>query len=92
MVEMNGYTQARCLFCKTGKEARVVHMIHENGWGRAIFAQRVRYVKRSGEWKQLESPLLPSYVFVYLTSESFENKDFYRIPHVLRVLRYESGF
>ena len=89
-MEIVDYIQVRCLFCETGKEMRVARMIHENDWGQAIFARRVRYVKRSGVWRQVEDPLLPGYVFVY-SEEKADRIDYHGIPHVIRVLRYENG-
>ena len=88
---MDRFEQARCLFCETGKEKRVVHAIGENGWGRAIFARRIRYIKRNREWEKVEFPLLPGYVFVYTEREEIRNTEYQKIPHVIRALRYEDG-
>ena len=88
---MDRYEYARCLFCETGKEERVVRAIHENGWGRAIFARRIRYIKKDREWQKVGFPLLPSYVFVYAGQDEPRNTDYQKIPHVIRLLRYADG-
>lgn len=88
---MGDYTYARCLFCETGKEMYVVRAIEDGGWGRAIFGQRVRIIKRDGRWTEVESPLFPSYVFVYSDLEDAHAADYRRVSHVLRVLSYENG-
>lgn len=88
---MNDYGCVRCMFCETGKELSIVRAIQANGWGRAIFARCVRYVKRSGTWKQVKAPLLPGYVFLYSDGQEVHTLDLRRIPHVIRVLRYENG-
>ena len=85
------YENARCLFCETGKEERVVRAIHESGWGRAIFARRMRYIKKNGEWETVGFPLLPSYVFVYAGQEEARNADYQQISHVIRALKYADG-
>lgn len=85
------YEEARCLFCETGKEKRVVHAIGENGWGRAIFARRIRYIKKNGDWEKVEFPLLPGYVFVYTERDERQAREYQKIPHVIRALRYENG-
>lgn len=86
---MDGYAQARCLFCETGKETRVVHAIHEGGLGRAIFAHRARFIRRGGKWDMVNMPLLPGYVFVYSQQAEARGFDARGIPHVIRALRYE---
>ena len=88
---MDSYTHVRCLFCETGKEKQVVHVIHENDWGRAIFAQRVRFIRKEKEWEKVEGPLLPGYVFVYSNREDISNIAYQSIPHVIRMLVYENG-
>ena len=88
---MDSYLHVRCLFCETGKEKRVVHTIHENGWGRALFAQRARFMRRNGDWEKVEVPLLPGYVFVYEDREVPPAADYQGIPHVIRLLTYEGG-
>ena len=88
---MDGYKYARCLFCETGKEDRIVKVIHENQWGHAIFAQRVKIAWKNHEHKKEISPLLPGYVFVYSDREDAPYVDYQRIPHVIRTLSYEDG-
>ena len=88
---MDGYLNAYCLFCETGKEKRVVHAIHENKWGQAIFAQRVRFIRKNKEWRKVETPLLPGYVFLYTDWKDAPKVDYQSIPHIIRVLTYENG-
>lgn len=85
------YEDVRCLYCKTGKEEQVVSVIHENGWGRAIFAHRIRYIKKNGEWEKVKFTLMPNYVFVYAVRDEKRNTDYQKIPNVVRVLRYADG-
>ena len=88
---MDSYVNAHCLFCETGKEKRIVHAIHESNWGRAIFAQRVRFIRKNKEWEKVKTPLLPGYVFVYTNQENDPKADYQSIPHVIRVLTYKNG-
>lgn len=88
---MAEYDYVRCLFCKTGKEESIVRLIHEKGWGRAIFPQRIKTVMKNGVWTEVLFPLLPGYVFVYLTLDDQQNEDFRSLPHVIRVLAYDDG-
>ena len=88
---MEGYASVRCLFCETGKEDRVVATVQEDSSDRAIFARRVRFIKRNGEWVATAIPLFPGYVFVYSEREEASNSRFRRIPNVIRVLTYEDG-
>lgn len=88
---MDGYINAHCLFCETGKEKHVVHAIHESKWGKAIFAQRARFIRKNKEWERVNTPLLPGYVFVYAAEVGIPKVDYQRIPHVIRVLTYENG-
>lgn len=90
---MERYEYVQCLFCETGKEEQVVRAIHENGFGRAIFAQRIRFIKREKEWEAVRIPLLPGYVFLYLNRNRTValEMDYLRLPHVFRVLKYDDG-
>ena len=42
------YGVVYCLFCSTGKEEQVVRLIQEYGWGRAIFAYRIKTMLKKG--------------------------------------------
>ena len=88
---MDGYRYVRCLFCETGKEERVVRFIHEKGWGRAIFPQRVKRLLKNRVWKEVPVPLLPGYVFVYSDQEAIRHDEYRKMDHVLRVLTYQEG-
>ena len=52
---MMEYNEVWCLFCTTGKESSVAERIHEKGWGRAIFPQRVKTIRRNREWTETHS-------------------------------------
>lgn len=82
------YKHVRCLFCETGREMRVVEQIEHHGYGHAIFPRRVKRIFRGGQWLEECKPLLPSYVFVF-TNENTPAHELYRLPHVLRMLRYD---
>ena len=83
--------RVRCLFCNTGKEEQVVRIITEKGWGRAIFARRIKTVQKDGAWKEAVYPLLPGYVFVYSDEEENRRAEFSGLNHVIRVLTYGDG-
>ncbi|MGN0779385.1 MAG: transcription termination/antitermination NusG family protein [Aristaeellaceae bacterium] len=88
---LSEYSCVRCLFCNTGKEKEIVRLIHEHGWGRAIFPQRIKTVMKNGVWTEQLVPLLPGYVFVYAAETDPERKPFRDLTHVLRVLTYDDG-
>lgn len=84
-----GYRQVICLFCQTGQEALVAGVINANGWGRALFPQRVRTVIRKGQWSEAEKPLLPGYVFVYNEGQDYDYGSIRRLSGVIKVLTYD---
>lgn len=92
--QREAYAWVRCLFCETGKEASVLEAITACGWGRGIFAVRVRDVIRNKQWVTTELPLLPGYIFLY-TLRGEEGKDTGvdrgKFPKLIRVLHYEDG-
>lgn len=88
---MAEYGFVRCLFCRTGKEESIVRLIHEKGWGRALFPQRIKTVMRNGAWTEVPFPLLPGYVFVYQGPDDGQRWDFWGLPYVIRVLAYDDG-
>ena len=86
---MDGYTCVRCLFCNTGREESVVQAIRANGWGRAIFPQRVRTIRHGREKNdEVLTPLLPGYVFVYSDQVVARRDELLSLQHVIRVLTY----
>lgn len=87
---MENYSFVRCLFCNTGKEMAVVHAIHENGWGRAIFPQRIRTIRKGREQIETLVPLLPGYVFIYSDQVIPRRDELMKLRHVIRVLAYGS--
>ena len=82
------YRHVRCLFCNTSKETQVVHSIQENGWGRAIFPQRIKTVMKGGSWINIADPLLPGYVFVYSNEAEDQHAEYQSLESVIRVLTY----
>lgn len=88
---MESYHTVRCLFCMTGKEERVVEIVHQNGWGVAIFPTRTSYLRLGGKWLETSKPLLPGYVFVYSFSDQVRHDELTTICHVIRVLSYNTG-
>ncbi len=85
------YERVRCLFCNTGKEEQVVRLIQEKGWGRAVFARRIKTVQKNGAWTEVMHPLLPGYVFVYSGDDEDRHAEFSGLNHVIRVLTYGDG-
>ena len=85
---MDEHGCVRCLFCNTGCEAAVVKAIHQNGWGRAIFPQRVKTIRKGNAWTETLSPLLPGYVFVYSGQANVRRDELQGMQHVIRVLTY----
>lgn len=89
---MDEYSCVRCLFCHTGQEETVVKAIQENGWGRAIFPQRVKTLQRGRERIETLAPLVPGYVFVYSEQATVRRDELRSLRHVIRVLAYgEAG-
>ena len=88
---MDNYSYVHCLFCETGKERQVVDIVHERQLGRAIFAERVKVMWKNRQQSEEIIPLLPGYVFVYVSLEDSLSDDYKRIPHVIRILSYENG-
>ena len=87
-MEMASYECVRCLFCRTGKEESVVALVEENGWGRALFAKRMKRLRNGKEWFFKPAPLLPGYVFVYSSGEDIPHESFLSLQDVIRVLQY----
>lgn len=85
------YGSAYCLFCTTGREEQVVRLIHENGWGRAIFASRIKTILRNGAWTKVPVPLIPGYVFLYTQSEEQCFDELLGLNNVIRMLAYDDG-
>lgn len=85
------YDAVYCLFCKTGKEEQVVQLIHEYGWGRAVFAHRIKTMYRDGAWARVPTPLLPGYVFLYVDVARQCYDDIIGMQNVIRMLTYSDG-
>lgn len=85
---MEEYGCVRCLFCSTGKEEAVVQAVHKNGWGRAVFPQRIRTIRKGHEWIEASVPLLPGYVFVYSGQVVARHDELSELQYVIRVLSY----
>ena len=85
------YGVVYCLFCSTGKEEQVVRLIQEYGWGRAIFAYRIKTMLKKGAWIKAPAPLLPGYVFLYMDVTRGRFDDILRLQHVIRLLTYNDG-
>lgn len=85
---MEEYGCVRCLFCNTGYEEAVVRAIHQNGWGHAIFPQRVKTIRKGRAWIETLSPLFPGYVFVYSGQTTVRRDELQGVQHVIRVLTY----
>lgn len=88
---MTEYQVARCLFCTTGREARVVRLVEEQGLGVALFPQRIKTVMKNHCYVEEKTPLLPGYVFIYSDSEEPIRDRLLRLPHVVRVLSYRDS-
>lgn len=89
---MAEYSCVRCLFCNTGRENAVVRSVEQNGWGRAIFAERVKTIRRDGQTIETLVPLLPGYVFVYSDEANTARRDeLLGLRSVIRVLSYGAG-
>lgn len=86
---MAEYDYALCLFCLSGKENEVVDSIRKKGYGHALFPRKIKHYRNGEEWKPQVVPLVPGYVFVYLTEEEKDCR--YKLSDtqdVIRVLGY----
>lgn len=89
---MAEYSCVRCLFCNTGRENAVARSVEQNGWGRAIFAERIKTIRRDGQTIETFVPLLPGYVFVYSDKMDTARRDeLLGLRSVIRVLSYDAG-
>lgn len=89
---MEEFSHVLCLFCQTGKETGAIKHIERAGWGTAISPRKTRRVRDKNSWTEDSAPLLPGYVFVYLTSEQAAYQfEMARLPQVIRVLGYGEG-
>lgn len=87
-METANYECVRCLFCRTGKEEAVVALVEEKGWGRALFAKRMKRLRNGQQWITKPAPLLPGYVFVYSGRAPIPHEAFLGLQDVIRVLQY----
>lgn len=81
------FPYVRCVFCQTGREARVARQIEAKELGRAIFPQKVKPFRVKGTWEDRRESLLPGYVFVY-SEEAYPLHELYTLEGVIRVLSY----
>ncbi|WP_422482074.1 transcription termination/antitermination NusG family protein [Pleomorphochaeta sp. DL1XJH-081] len=78
--------KAYCLYCKTGAEAKLVKLLKKDMRDyfdmelEVIYPTRLMNQRKQGQWKRVEQPLLPGYVFIYLQDE---------IPFPLFIIRQE---
>lgn len=67
--------KAFCLYCKTGAEAKLVKLLKKDMRDymqmelEVIYPTRLMNQRKQGQWKRVEQPLLPGYVFIYLQDE-----------------------
>lgn len=86
---MSAYDYVLCLFCLSGKEKEAVENIRKMECGVALFPQKIKHFRDKKEWADQPVPLVPGYVFVYMTEAEKESQ--YKlsgIPEVIRVLSY----
>lgn len=81
------YEIARCIFCLTGHEQRIADNINADQAAKAIYPVKTKRIRSRGVWREITSPLLPSYVFVYSAAD-FSGAALLRIPNVIRILTY----
>lgn len=87
---MPDYQSVYCLFCRTGREEYVVRYLHELGYGRAIFPQRIKTMMVNREWMEVPTPLLPGYIFLYMDDETPRRDELLKVQSVIRVLNYSA--
>jgi len=88
---METYLSVRCLYCAVGREQQVVRLVQENGWGTAIFPQRVRTMQKHGESRLVQVPLMPGYVFLYQHEQPPAREALLGLKDVRRILTYGDG-
>jgi len=68
---MNSY----CLYCRTGAEDKIVRVLHKrlteelHEQAEILFPSRIMNQRKRGTWSRVKQPLLPGYVFIYLSEE-----------------------
>lgn len=83
------YDCVLCLFCLSGREKEAVESINRRGCGRALFPLKTKRYRGKNEWLREKAPVLPGYVFVYLTeAEAAHIGSFKELPQVIRILHY----
>jgi len=64
-----------CLYCRTGAEQKLEYLLKKDVRDylgadvQILYPTRVMNQKKRGQWKRVEQPLLPGYVFIYLDEE-----------------------
>ena len=83
--------QAYCILCRTGAEQEVKQKVESFMTGiEAIVPSRVIEEKKDRQWRKVERPLLPGYVFLYSASD-LPHDLIWKIGHLYRILQYERG-
>lgn len=77
-----------CLFCKAGREQRVVQLFPE---GAALFPTKVRYRRMGGQAIEEQTPLLPGYVFFETADPDFDLRQLKWPNDILKLLSYGDG-
>ena len=81
------YDCVLCLFCLSGREKEAVESINRRGCGRALFPLKTKRYRGKNEWLREKAPVLPGYVFVYLTeAEAAHIGSFKELPQVIRIV------
>lgn len=64
--------KAYCLYCKTGSEEKLVTLLKKDMRDylnldlEVIYPSRLMNQRKQGQWRRVEQPLLPGYIFLYL--------------------------
>jgi transcriptional antiterminator NusG len=81
-----------CVFCKTGSEQTVAHMLSQKGEGmQALAVTQYKHKSKNGIKTIEESILLPGYVFFQCENAELSFSFLYTIADVIRLLRSPSG-
>lgn len=80
---------AYCILCRTGAEEEVKHKVDLFiPQVEALVPTRIIEEKKGKQWRQVERPLLPGYIFLYADAElPFDLK--WKIHRIYRILQYE---
>jgi transcriptional antiterminator NusG len=91
---MNAY----CLYCKSGSEHNLVKLIkksfkeHLSENVAIYYPTRLMNQKKKGQWSEVEQPLLPGYIFLFLPQEiALPTFLLTQEKNVYKILRYSDG-